>query len=492
MPGWPGRGRALLLCAGLALGAAAPVDRDGSHADVLMLRAALESLHPGLYRYMTPAQEDAAVAELDRALQAATTPQLAYLALSAFAAKIRCGHTYANPLNQPDATLAMLSGGQDRVPFTFRWLGQRMIVTQDFTPDHALPCGTAILSINGIPAASILSALLPFSRADGGNAARRVANLSVSLAGRYEAFDILFPMVFPQTSPVMRIEASLPDGTGRSADLAALTDSQRAAAFQSRQASGGAPLFSWRYLPDGAAVLGMPSWSLYNSTWDWASWLDARLQEAASRRSPLLVVDLRGNEGGDDVGDRILSHLVTHETTLTQYKPLVRARQVPAALNTYLHTWDNSFRNWGQAARALPAPWPTAPDVPYLALQRDGDNAAGERTIHPAGTVFSGRVAVLTDSSVSSATFLFAQAVQRLHLGVLVGEPTGGNQRGINGGAFFFLVLPHTQLELDLPLIGMFPASAQPDAGLTPDLPVLPTQADIIAGRDPVLARALQ
>ncbi|RXH55350.1 hypothetical protein [Granulicella sibirica] len=84
----------------------------------------------------------------------------------------------------------------------------------------------------------------------------------------------------------------------------------------------------------------------------------------------------------------------------------------------------------------------------------------------------------------SSATFQFAQSVQRLHLGTLVGQPTGGSQRGINGGAFFFLRLPHSGIEMDLPLIGTFPLTAAADAGVTPDVLVKATVGDVASDRD--------
>lgn len=74
-----------------------------------------------------------------------------------------------------------------------------------------------------------------------------------------------------------------------------------------------------------------------------------------------------------------------------------------------------------------------------------------------------------------------------------MGEPTGGNLRGINGGAFFFLRLPKTGLEIDLPLIGQFPAnSLPPDRGLLPDVLVQPTVADLAARRDAVMKAARQ
>ena len=57
-------------------------------------------MHPGLYRYNSKAQMDAAFAKLNRQLDHDETVQEAFLAFSEFAAKVRCGHTQANPFNQ--------------------------------------------------------------------------------------------------------------------------------------------------------------------------------------------------------------------------------------------------------------------------------------------------------------------------------------------------------------------------------------------------------
>jgi C-terminal processing protease CtpA/Prc len=124
--------------------------------------------------------------------------------------------------------------------------------------------------------------------------------------------------------------------------------------------------------------------------------------------------------------------------------------------------------------------------VQYFALTEYGD-ASGDG-IRPVGKPFRGKFYVLIDANNSSATFQFAQTVQQNKLGTLIGQPTGGNQRGINGGAFFFLRLPKTQIEMDLPLIGNFSSSPQPDAGLAPDILVTPTLQDIIEGRDVEMA----
>jgi C-terminal processing protease CtpA/Prc len=98
---------------------------------------------------------------------------------------------------------------------------------------------------------------------------------------------------------------------------------------------------------------------------------------------------------------------------------------------------------------------------------------------------------VLVDAVCSSATFQFALAIKQNGMAALVGESTGGNRRGINGGAYFFIRLPATGLEVDLPIIGYFPPEPQPDAGVLPDVPVMPSVTDIARGRDPAMAAAL-
>ncbi len=459
-------------------------------ADAAILRRVYEQLHPGLYRYNTKPQMDAHFADLSQALDHDQTLAEAFLAFSRFAATVRCGHTQANPVNQSKAVTEALFNSSTRVPFLFVWLDHRMIVTSDLTPSKDLPPGTEILSMDSVPVATILDRLLPFARADGANDAKRIAQLGVLGTESYELFDIYFPLVFPPTGTTLTLRARKPGAPDtQSITVATLTVEQRARATKGSDTEDpNAPLFSSKNLPNGSAYLRMPTWALFNSHWAWKPWLDAHLDEAAARNAPALILDLRGNEGGDDVGAVILAHLVDHPLTLAPMQRLVRYRDVPADLAPFLDTWDKSFFHWSTAAVELPTPWPTAPaQVSYLKLQRPGENTLGD-TVQPQGKRFRGRVFVLIDANNSSATFQFAQNMQTLHLGTLVGQPTGGSQRGINGGAFFFVHLPHSGLEFDLPLIGTFPPVPAPNAGITPDIRVQPTPQDIATGRDAALA----
>ena len=162
------------------------------------------------------------------------------------------------------------------------------------------------------------------------------------------------------------------------------------------------------------------------------------------------------------------------------YERRVKYRKTPADLDAYLDTWDPSFKDWGNDAQPLG-------NGLYRLIEKDG---ASRAPIMPKGPRFRGKPIVLVDATNSSATFQFANTVQANQLGVLVGSPTGGNLRGINGGAFFFLRLPASGIEADLPVIGSFPAKPQPDEGLVPDIMVSDSVEDIASGRDAVLERA--
>ena len=197
---------ALTVCAQVASPPAPPpagnpiIKSADLQSDAAILRHAYEALHPGLYRYSSKAEMDAKFETLRKAFSHDQSLRDAYLAFSVFAAQVKCGHTYPNFFNQKREIAALLFQGQDRVPFYFRWFGHRMIVTGDFTPDHQLPRGTEILSINGTPVRDILARLMTIARADGSNDAKRVAYLEVTGDSQYEAFDVYFPMFFPQGS----------------------------------------------------------------------------------------------------------------------------------------------------------------------------------------------------------------------------------------------------------------------------------------------------
>lgn len=455
--------------------------------DLRIFREAYESMHPGLYRYHTRESLAEQWGALESIAQRDASLRDVYLALSRFSASLKCGHAYANFYNQSKAIKAALLQGDNRVPFRFRWLDDRMIVTANDSDDPRLVPGSRVLSINGTPAESILAKLLPLVRADGGNDAKRRALLSVQGKDEYETFDVFFPLVFPPAGPSFDVRFTPPGATEPlAAVLKPLSFDARAAAAKARMPDtrGDQPVWSFRNDGHELAILTMPGWALYNSKWDWRSWLDQQIDRVIAEGTPNLVIDLRGNEGGLDCGNPLAARLTERDLPLPQKQRFVRYRRVPDSLKNVLDTWDDSFRDWGEVAKPVPTPAAVAHGEQSFFILSDRDADADARFIRPKGPRYTGRVFVLVDATCSSATFGFAAMVKEHRLGTLVGQTTGGNQRGINGGAFFFLRLPRTGIEVDLPLIAAFADPQTPNAGIVPDVPVQVTPADIAAGVD--------
>lgn len=464
-----------------ALGRDSPLSARNLRSDLVLIDRIYLDMHPGLTRYQTLAQWRDAVAALDARWATRSEHRLdaAYLELSRLLARVRCGHSYANFYNQRRTVAQALFEGRDKLPLTFVWLGQRMVVT-----GGALRAGTELLAIDGVPMAQILARLLPLVRSDGYNDAKRRALLSVDAREGFETFDIFHALT--AGAPERFVLDVREPGTGpRRVELPAIDLNQRRTMNPRKSAipSDEAPPWTLSYDTERNAVLTMPGWALYDSKWDWTGWLERKLDEVVEMKAPRLLVDLRRNEGGLDCGDVILARCIDRPLLVRAENRLVRYRRVADELNPVLDTWDNGFRDWGE--RAQPAA-----DRPgfYRLVPTDASAEAGGKTIEPRGPRFNGELRVLTSSTNSSATFRFVSLMREHGLGRTFGGATGGNQRGINGGAFFFVRLPGTGLEVDLPLIGYYPSGPlRPDAGLEPDVLVTESVEDITEGRDLVL-----
>lgn len=468
--------------------------------DARLLRRCLEAVHPGLYRYNTPEELDHRFAELLQTFATDRTRAEAFVAFTRFAAAIRCGHTFPNPYNQGKAAMADLTAGRNRLPFRFRWLGRRMIVTGVYPGAEAIMPGTEVLSVNGTPAEAILTALFPLARADGGNDGKRTSQLELRGEDRYEIFDFLFPVLFPVQGEQLELLVRAPgEAEATRQTISAMTDGDRSAAYAAQQQAekaDDAPLWTLENR-DGIAYLRMPTWVTYHTKWDWKSSIRSIFDRLVNENTPNLVIDLRGNEGGTAVGDEILARLISSPVPWSDNERFVRYIKTPTELNTALDTWDDSFRD---RSGEIIGEVDLAPRQPGLApgttggfyLLRETDESGKpviEGMIEPAGPRYLGKVYVLVDADNSSATFSFARMAQRIGVATIVGRPTGGNQRGINGGAYFFVRLPGSGLEIDLPQIGYYPklglSAPRADAGVTPDVLVELTADDIAGGRDP-------
>lgn len=162
-----------------------------------------------------------------------------------------------------------------------------------------------------------------------------------------------------------------------------------------------------------------------------------------ARRFPALILDLRDNGGGaEDALLRLLGHFATERTRVGT---LTRRRGIDSLI------------------------------------------------VHPRRPAFEGRLIVLTDARSASAAEVFAYMARMFGRAIVLGDRSmGAVQRSIGyqhqTGAMVARFFAVSVTEADLLLAD---GASLEHTGVRPDTVVLPTSADLAAGRDPVLARAL-
>lgn len=447
-----------------------PVEADDASIAVRLL----SRYHPGLLRYQHGRQWAAEVDRFAKDWRTADTLGRKFLLLSELTASIRCGHTHCNPYNQPEIVETLMQGA-NLLPFHFDWLGDRIIATAD-PHGSGLEPGTEILAIDGVSASEHLAGLLPLARADGSLDNKRRAILSVTGA-KYEFYDMV-AAARGQYGQSIALSVKAPGGSSRDVSVDAIDVAARRSVMPGAPERGSdEPLWSARR--DGSlGILTMPTWAVFNSAWDWKSWLEAQFDEWARGGFDRLIIDLRGNEGGlTEPGAVIASRLARQPVRPPAVRQLYRVSRVAEEDRQYLETYDDSLYEAGSIGTKVAEGWYSLPSEFTPSIQ-------------PQGKRFAGKVAVLCDATNSSATGSFAELVKRERLGTLIGQQTGKNQRGLNGTAYFFARLPESGLEFDLPLVAGITAGDPPDAGTMPDIVVEKTPESIASGGDPELAAA--
>jgi C-terminal processing protease CtpA/Prc len=252
----------------------------------------------------------------------------------------------------------------------------------------------------------------------------------------------LYDVLRPQ--PGLRVVFRSPDGTTRQVDtMAKMTSKKRLVDFTDifdfiRQEENAEWLTRARYveLPSGVTVWKLPD---FDFSPDHADNILGKMHS-----NEALILDLRGNPGGRvDALERFIGGLIDHEIKIAD---------------------------------------------------RVGRKSLKPQMAKPHGKVFSGKLIVLVDSQSASAAEIFARVMQLEDRGKVVGDRSSGSVMESLGyqheaGADIVAEYGASITEAD---VFMKDGKSLEKVGVTPDVLVLPTGADLAAGRDPAMARALE
>lgn len=484
------------LC-GTAVTAATSEDGDVFSAtelreDLAIARRALEESQVGLDWYLPRLQYDQ---QMEAVVQKTDGPMPArqfYRLLLPVIASIGHGHTTLElPTAGDGFYLRRLDRLQTYLPAEIRVIENRLFVLTDLSNDYGLPAGSEILALNGEPFDQLYPRLLELLSTEGDNRTFR----DFQLGRGWRLHDLLDL----QQGSRRRHEITLRliDGSIRRITVDGATPAQLKFRYERRR---GRPLdmfppaVSFRMLDVGTGLLTVSSfWEglLPKETPDFRSAFDAAFVKLAEAKAGRLIIDVRGNEGGNGEAARLL------------HAYLASARFVPGG-GAFVAQPSLSTLDYANApsdeVRAF-----AADPIRFVELAADGRwrlkpefDAEATTFVSPEVNAFKGSVTILIDGGAFSATNTFLD-LMRCETGrgraiqfMGVGNAQSDAYPLVSGGQSLEIELPHTKLKLALPVMGSDrPGSADCRTKKIPDIEITASINDLIVGRDPVLERAM-
>jgi hypothetical protein len=400
------------------------------HADIDTLFDGIAARHPDLAARASADDLAAARIAARARVTAPMTRREFFRTVGDVTAVFRDGHAgLLYPYPEFDAHMG--AGGR-RFPLAVRRDGDGLVVDWDASTPARVPAGSRLLRINGLPVESLLDGLAPYARGETALLRREIIieSLGEWLWHRHDWADD-FSVAYIDAD--REAEAHL-DGVDAAAWLAATS-----------AAGTGDELPRYEAFDATTGLLDVP---YFGGDLDaFATALEAAHAAASAQQPRSLVVDLRRNPGGSTDAVELL---------------LARLTDRPCALAASVHEKRNAdnLRWWEARTRIGRVVVDDA--VPVVQPADPADR-------------FPGDLRVLVSAYTYSAAIVMATAVQDCHIGVLVGEETGGHAN--QTAQMHFFDLPHTRLRAFAPTrLVLRPSGDRRGGGVRPDH-VVPTSA---------------
>ncbi len=453
---------------------------DAARADIALMRRALETIHPGLYRYSSKAEIDAAFAELEAVAKAPVTDLSLHKAIALLLARIHCDHTKPE---LSDALNAYRRDNATHLPFRFLLLEGRMIVVSNDGQLGAPPRGAEILSMNGQAVPALLTTLGRAVSYDGTTDQAISTKLASDSDLTGDDFNEFYPSFFgfPES---WAVSWKMPEEF--EAHRAALAPINFAAWTEMKSSFG--PQREEFYKSIGfrmagkTALLSIGTFVNYRNPVNTDAFLGGFFKSIKANGIEHLVLDLRDNGGGsEDVSVSLGRYLFD--------KPFLWGK--PARLKAIRYgDLPNHIESWGDRDALFNPPESAfTRDGPWYDRIPDADEEANLVQAPIAADHFAGRLTILTGPvNGSGATRTVAQFKENRGA-TLVGEEGAGSAEGPAAGHIFLMTLPNSKLKLRIPNAWNRTNIAHfvPGRGVPVDQLVTATLADFSAGRDRVL-----
>lgn len=462
----------LLLLMALAASAQRPLTRAQVDDDLLLLRQALDSIHPALFRFQPQNEFEDRWRTLLRNAQEPMTDVDLYKDVQWLLASIRDSHT---GMDGPPPSAEKI----DVLPFLFFIREGRIFLTHNLMRGQEMPRGSELLEINGLAVSEITNLFLGLVPCDGFNhdacryrEIQRPAFFDVNMAVWFTLPSKLFLKFRPYGSDEVKTIKTWP-----------ITMAQRKKLYEKRYGPPPTAADEWQLEIDTAtktAYLKLGSFRTWDNGFDFRAFYDSAFAAIAQSGCTNLIADIRGNRGGTTNAAVEFVRWIAPRPFRWNSARYTRGKQWKA-LEPHLATYAPDFLNLPDSV--------FFPDSSGM-WRIEAPNDRFTKLIEPQPNAFRGRVYLLVDEANSSAATSMAAVCHYNEFAELVGQPTAGLVEGPAAGITFYLTLPNSGIHVKIPAILNINHIPNPPigVGVRPKWLVSTTVADQILGNDPVLS----
>lgn len=438
--------------------------------DYHLFRNALEEAHPGLYRYATKEKLDSLFTAGESKLDSPLTQREFYKILVPLVDEIQCGHTKLMPIERSGYPYYFHTNSL--FPLKLFIDHDRAFVIDFYRIVPGVQKGDEVISINGMPMPAIIHELLGGVFSDGENMTLKYYELNRYFSAYYADF------LDEEYSGEKAFSAGIvKDGHTSELEIQPASLEQVLAI---ENAAEGAGFFKLSFKENATAVLTIPFFWNPEKGPGFKKFLSESFREINERNAEHLIIDLRNNEGGKEIyGSLLLSYLMDHEFPYYDYLGISKKKRF-------------SFAEYASVPLAFKFLKMLFKQTDSGRYEWKGHKNCGLQK--PAKNNYKGNVYVLINGGSFSVATEFASVLKSLNRAVFIGEETGGGYYGNTSGFFAVVKLPHSDLELGIPLIGFY-SKVQPtlykNRGVFPDYEIRPSVSGVLSKNDEVLEYAL-